>query len=143
MRWHHGRSKRARTDGIQALLATARGPNRGRECTGMPVSHERVHQRMRAGQSRRRKRRVAIVVIMVAVIVVIVVLLSCRSRSCSRGHGRIVALHGSSGSCESCGMAWLSSSCCHYGGCVIVVTAAEVIVIMSHHCGHCSCVVRT
>ena len=68
--WHHGCSERAHTDGVQALLAVARGPDRGHECTGMPVSHERVHQRMRVGQSRHRERCVAIVMIMVALAVV-------------------------------------------------------------------------
>jgi len=49
--------------------SVVRGPNRGRECAGMPGWSARW--RMRAGQSRRRERRVAVVAITVAVVRVI------------------------------------------------------------------------
>ena len=60
---------------VQALLAAARGPDKVRECTGMPGCGKSAHRRTRAGQSRHHERCVAVVTIMVTVIIVS---LSCR-----------------------------------------------------------------
>ncbi len=82
-------------------MPTARGPNRGHACAGMPGCCKSAHWWTRAGQSRCRKRHVAIVVIVVAVVVV-VVLLSCHScgHGCGCGRGHVVMPRGSgSGSC--------------------------------------------
>ena len=71
MQTPNSRRERARPRACAGIIAVARGPDRGRECAGMPGCHESAHRRTRAGQSRHRERCVAIVAITVAVVRVI------------------------------------------------------------------------